>query len=159
MSTRVCLQESEHVQRQHARSGHSAFALVGRCHNILQKLLTNLTRQPSAAAHVACSSLFQPIPIVPSMSRSELLLHQGCDQIERGTACSASTRAHSPDSASASRLLVSTSSPVVSHTETIPPFQILRCLRCFRESVSSVRLRWFLDHRQLSFLVFRLKPQ
>ena len=31
---------------------------------------------------------------------------------ERGTACSASTRAHRPDSASASRLLVSTSSPL-----------------------------------------------
>ena len=47
---------------------------------------------------------------------------------------------------------------VVSHTETVP-FQILRCLQRFRESVCCVRLRRFLDHRQLSALLCRLRPQ
>ena len=69
-----------------------------------EKMLTNLTRQPSAtAAHVACSSLAQPIPIVP--------------------------------------------------------FSVLRCLQRFHESICCVRLSRFLDHNQLSFLMFRLRPQ
>ena len=66
--------------RTTARSlGPHRLCWVGWCHNMLLKLLTNLTRQPSAtAARVAYSSLAQPIPIDPSMSsRRELLLHQG----------------------------------------------------------------------------------
>ena len=65
---------------------------------------------------------------------------------ERGIACSASTRAHHPVSASASRLLVSTSSPLLYATLS-------------SQSVSCVRLRRFLDHNKLSLLEFRRKPQ
>ena len=48
---------------------------------------------------------------------------------------------------------------VVSRTESVLPFQILRCLQCFRESTGCVRLHRFFDHRQLSFLMYREKPQ
>ena len=50
-----------------------------------------------------------------SFHRCRLVLNACCIRVaintERGIACSASTRAHRPDSASASRLLVATSSP------------------------------------------------
>ena len=39
---------------------------------------------------------------------------------------------------------------VESHTETVPPILILRCLQRFRESICCVRLSRFLFHNQLS---------
>ena len=48
---------------------------------------------------------------------------------------------------------------VVSHTETVPPFKVLRFSERFRESVCCVRLRWFFEHSQLSLLMFRLNLQ
>ena len=120
-----------------------------------------VSRQPSAtAAHVACSSLAQPIPIVPSTSPChERLLHQGRDQhwawdrMQRFDSCPSSRLCKR---FSLTRLNIVTI--VVSHTEPIPSFQILRCLQRFRECVWFDRLRRFLNHRSLSFLVFRLKP-
>ena len=48
---------------------------------------------------------------------------------------------------------------VVSHSDAVPPFHILRSLRGFDESVSRVRLGRFLHQDKLSLFVVRLKPQ
>ena len=118
--------------------------------------------QPSTTAvHVACSRLAQPIPTVPSTSSChKRLLHQGRDQhwawnrMQGFDTCPSSWfRKRFP----LARLNIVT--VVVSHTETVPPFQILRCLQCFRESICCVRPSRFHEHSQLSLLTFRLKHQ
>ena len=99
--------------------------------------------------------------MVPSMpSCPTRLLPQCCDQhlawnrVQRFDSCPPSWfRERFP----LARLNIVTF--VVSHIETVPPFQTLRCLQRFRESICCVRLGRFLDHSQLSHLVFRLKSQ
>ena len=105
---------SEHVQRQHAPSDHSAWCWVSRCHNVPQKLLTNShgNRQPRLRTWLALALLNQ----FQSFHRCRLVVNSCYIKVaintERGTTCSASTRTHRPVSASASRLLISPSSPL-----------------------------------------------
>ena len=130
---------SEHVQRQHAPSDHTACTGWARCHKHATKNSRQL--QSPTVSHSCARSLLKPCST--SSNRSNVC----CIKVAR-IACNASTRAHLPDSASASRLLVSASSPLsYPITETVSPFQTLDCLQRFRESVYCVRLRRFLDHR------------
>ena len=111
---------------------HRLCWVVGRCHSHA----TKNTRQPSATvAHVACSSrptnsyrsihVFLSQPFATSRSRSTLSVG------------SRATLRHVPI------VLIPQALVVVSHTETVPPFQILRCLQRFRESIccSSIQLQ------------------
>ena len=106
------------------------------------------------------SCLSQPIPIVPSVPSYPIrLLHQCCDQhrawnrVQRFDPCPSSLFCERSSFPCLGFVTV-----VVSHAETVLPFQLLRRLQGFGESVSWVRLGRFLDHDQLS-LLFRLKPQ
>ena len=101
-SLRVVYRSFEHVQRQHAPSDHTACAGWADA---------TLMRRKHLTTHVACSNLAQPIPIVPSTSscHNDVCRIKVAINTQRGTECKASTRAHRPDSESASRLLVPTS--------------------------------------------------
>ena len=70
---------SGHVHRQHAPSDHCACAGWADATTFHKKLLTNLTRQPSAtAAQVACSSFARTIPIV---HRCRLVVNSCCIKV------------------------------------------------------------------------------
>ena len=100
---------------------------VGRCHRLLQKLWTT---QSATVSHgcarsmrtwLAQALLNQLQPFHPRLLVTNVCCIKVAINSERGIACNASSRAHRPDSASASRLLVSTPSPL--------SYPILRRLR------------------------------
>ena len=130
---------------------------VGRCHKHATKTLDNSlgNRPPRLRTKLAQALLNQIHSFHPRLLVANVCCIKIAINTERGVACNASTRAHRPRRCkgfSLARLIITV---VVSHTETASPLQILRCLQRFRESVCCVRLRRFLDHRPLSFLVLR----
>ena len=88
--------------------------VLGRCHNILRKTVDQFH---TALSHGCARSLLKPCSTkFHSFQRCRLVVDSCCVRVatntESGTACSASTRAHRPVFASASRLLVPPSSPL-----------------------------------------------
>ena len=104
---------SEHVQRQRSLGPHR-LCWVGRFHKhatqTLDKSVGN--RQPRLRTQLAQALVNQFQSFHPRLLVANVCCIKVAINTERGITCSASTRARRPDSASASRLLVSTSSPV-----------------------------------------------
>ena len=164
MSTRsldVVYKWSEHVTRQHAPSDLTACAGWDRCHSHATK---TLDKHWTTVSHGCARSLLNPCPTNSNRSIHVFLSHTFCcirvaSNTERGIACNASTRAHHPDSVSASRLLVSTPSPL-SYPHTEDGFRHSRYFavcNAFVNPSAVFRPRRFLDHSQLSLLVFSLE--
>ena len=125
---RKSTKRSEHVQRQHAPSDHTACAGWAMPQTCKKKLLTTQSTTVShgcaRSIHVVLSETF-----VASRSRSTLSVwSHAALRLVPIRLCKRFSLA---------RLNIIT--VVVSHTETVSPFQILRCLQRFRESVCCVR--------------------